>query len=330
VTQPTEGGTAAAAHPGAAGPASPVLTGESRLEMADLTIVEQDNMYIVGDPALGTFVQLPPIGVTAIAHLRAGESVAEVAAALRTAEQDRASGDAAVDILDFASTLRELGFVTAIDGISTSSDGARPGGGSSVGPGWLARRWIAGPRPAKISWLFSKPAWVLYVLLFSGCAAIEIVSPSYRPHPGDFFFLSEPLASIAILTVVSFATVGGHECFHWLAGSAEGVSARFAISRRLYFLVFETDLTQLWSVPRWLNQIEIFFSVIQKKAVSPNDFASLDQLSETLLAFISRYNQTAKPFNWKYTADNLKDLLHRISEHDKQDTMQQTSLTRAA
>jgi transposase len=80
----------------------------------------------------------------------------------------------------------------------------------------------------------------------------------------------------------------------------------------------------------WLNQIEIFFSIIQKKVVSPNDFASLEQLSETLLAFVRRYNQTAKPFSWKYTAADLKDLLHRISEHDKQDTRQKTTLTTAA
>ncbi|MGH3121175.1 MAG: IS630 family transposase [Streptosporangiaceae bacterium] len=80
----------------------------------------------------------------------------------------------------------------------------------------------------------------------------------------------------------------------------------------------------------WLNQVEIFFSVIQKKAVSPNDFPSLEKLSETLLAFIDRYNQTAGPFNWKYTADDLKDLLHRIAEHEKQDTVQQSGLVTAA
>ncbi len=80
----------------------------------------------------------------------------------------------------------------------------------------------------------------------------------------------------------------------------------------------------------WLNQIEIFFAVIQKKVVSPNDFPSLGKLSETLLAFVDRYNQTAKPFNWKYTAADLKDLLHRISEHEKQDTRRQTDLTEAA
>jgi hypothetical protein len=70
--------------------------------------------------------------------------------------------------------------------------------------------------------------------------------------------------------------------------------------------------------------------VIQKKVVSPNNFPSLEKLSETLLAFIERYNRTAKPFNWKYTADDLRDLLSRISEHEKRDAMQQSGLTAAA
>jgi transposase len=69
----------------------------------------------------------------------------------------------------------------------------------------------------------------------------------------------------------------------------------------------------------WLNQIEIFFSVIQKKVVTPNDFGSLEQLSRTLLAFIDRYNQTARPFSWKFTAEDLHDLMDRISRHEQQD-----------
>jgi len=80
----------------------------------------------------------------------------------------------------------------------------------------------------------------------------------------------------------------------------------------------------------WLNQIEIFFSVIQKKVVSPNDFASLEHLSETLLAFTERYNRTAKPFNWKYTAADLTDLLRRISEREQTAATRQTDLAPAA
>ena len=80
----------------------------------------------------------------------------------------------------------------------------------------------------------------------------------------------------------------------------------------------------------WLNQVEIFFSVIHRKVVSPNDFPSLDRLSRTLLAFVARYNRTAQPFSWKYTADDLKDLLRRITEHEKHDTTRQTRLAMAA
>jgi transposase len=68
----------------------------------------------------------------------------------------------------------------------------------------------------------------------------------------------------------------------------------------------------------WLNQIEIFFSIIQKKVVTPNDFASLEELSATLLAFTGRYNQTARPFSWKFTAADLHDLMDRISRHEQQ------------
>jgi transposase len=75
----------------------------------------------------------------------------------------------------------------------------------------------------------------------------------------------------------------------------------------------------------WLNQIEIFFSVIQKKVVTPNDFDSLDQLSSTLLAFVDRYNRTARAFSWKFTASDLHDLMTRISRHEHQQPSRSTA-----
>ena len=75
---------------------------------------------------------------------------------------------------------------------------------------------------------------------------------------------------------------------------------------------------------------EIFFSVIQKKVVTPNDFDSLGQLSRTLLGFVDRYNQTARPFSWKFTASDLHDLMDRISRHEQQDNPQDKPLPEAA
>jgi transposase len=69
----------------------------------------------------------------------------------------------------------------------------------------------------------------------------------------------------------------------------------------------------------WVNQVEIFFSVVQRKVVSPNDFTDLDEIEQRLAAFEKRYNATATPFQWKFTRRDLHDLLARISEHERQD-----------
>lgn len=62
----------------------------------------------------------------------------------------------------------------------------------------------------------------------------------------------------------------------------------------------------------WLNQVEIYFSVIQRKVLTPNDFTSLREVGQRLLAFQELYQQVAKPFEWKFTRMDLRDLLARV------------------
>lgn len=77
------------------------------------------------------------------------------------------------------------------------------------------------------------------------------------------------------------------------------------------------------------RSMEIFFSAIHRKVVSPNDFPSLEKLTDTLFGFITRCNRTTVPFSWKYTADDLRALFRCISEHEKQDAIQQSGLAAA-
>jgi transposase len=65
----------------------------------------------------------------------------------------------------------------------------------------------------------------------------------------------------------------------------------------------------------WTNQIEIFFSIVQRKVVSPNDFTDLSEVRDRLRAFEDRYNATAQPFQWKFTTSDLDDLLARLDRH---------------
>jgi len=63
----------------------------------------------------------------------------------------------------------------------------------------------------------------------------------------------------------------------------------------------------------WLNQIEIYFSVVQRKVLTPNDFDSLSKLEEALLAFQERYEKSAAPFQWTFTREDLARLMIRLN-----------------
>ena len=65
----------------------------------------------------------------------------------------------------------------------------------------------------------------------------------------------------------------------------------------------------------WLNQVEIYFSIIQRKVLSPNNFQDLDVVVGRLADFEERYNQAARPFKWKFTTTDLADLMDRLDHH---------------
>ena len=84
-------------------------------------------------------------------------------------------------------------------------------------------------------------------------------------------------------------------------------------------------MTKAWPTARlvhlpvhasWLDQIEIFFSVLQRKVLTPNDLTDLDALAERILAFQDRYNATATPFDWTFTRTDLARLLQRTAAHE--------------
>jgi hypothetical protein len=67
----------------------------------------------------------------------------------------------------------------------------------------------------------------------------------------------------------------------------------------------------------WLNQVEVYFSVIRRRLLTPDDFEDLDELAAQILAFENHYNAVAGPFDWKFTRADLNQLLVRIRRHDR-------------
>ena len=210
--------------------AQPPITGSSVLRLRPLSITEQGDGFVVGLPGTGPFVSLPPVGRAAVDRLAEGRSVAETAV-LVTPD---GAGEP-VDVLAFAHTLGQLGFVDAVD---DSPWRARP-----------AERTVM-PRSAagRLRWLFTWPAGVVAAVSAVLATVLLVVDPAVRPSALDVFFLDSPVRSLAVVTLVTYVLAALHELAHVGAAAAMGVPARLRITRRLYFLTFETNLTGLWAL----------------------------------------------------------------------------------
>lgn len=64
----------------------------------------------------------------------------------------------------------------------------------------------------------------------------------------------------------------------------------------------------------WLNQIEIYFSILQRKVLTPNYYTSVEELKATIMAFQKRYEQTANPFEWKFTKHDLEKIMGKFKD----------------
>jgi len=69
----------------------------------------------------------------------------------------------------------------------------------------------------------------------------------------------------------------------------------------------------------WINQIEIYFSILQRKALTPADFSSHDEVAARVIGFQQHYQQIARPFQWKFTRRDLEELMTRWAEYESRD-----------
>jgi hypothetical protein len=205
----------------------------SRLALRPLSFVSQGEETLVGDPQSGVFLAIPDVGVMTVRALADGATIAQA-----TEEASRHAGQE-VDVLAFVEVLVESGFVVTIDGreLAPAADSGKAS-------------WLYGVSPKLARPFFGAAAWVLYGLLFTSCVGLLLLHPDSRPSFESLFFYPDPAVCMVTITVLGIFLAACHETFHYLAARAAGVGARVQIARRLFVPVFETNLTQLWSVPK--------------------------------------------------------------------------------
>ncbi|MFC4033492.1 hypothetical protein ACFO3J_18685 [Streptomyces polygonati] len=189
-----------------------------------LTFVDEGHDVLIGRPEIESFALFPPDGAELVRRLQAGDTVAQAARWYRTAYGEDA------DLDDVVEALRSLGFVRTEDEAEAKS---------SAPP----LRWR---RLANV--LLSPPAYLCYVVLAAAAVYLELRRPELRPDSGNFFVGRSLLLVMAAAYLAEVVGLFLHEGFHVLAGRRLGVGSRLGISRRLYFIVFQTTLTGLMGV----------------------------------------------------------------------------------
>src|SRR5690625_1012707 len=144
---------------------------------------------------------------------------------------------------------------------------------------------------------------------------------AYDVHHGRVFGRCETTTGIAAFTalvdqVMSREPYASARRVFWIVDNGSSHRGQAAIDR----LAARYPNAVMVHTPvhaSWLNQVEIYFSIIQRKVLSPNDFSDLTAVEQRLLAFEDRYNATAIPFKWKYTTADLNRHLERLDQHER-------------
>lgn len=223
------------------------------LRLHPLAFLDEDGEVVVGRVDIDSFGVFPADGAALVRQLAAGRSASEAAAwYTRTYRED-------VNIAEFITTLRELQFVCE-DGEPASA-------------------------PRQVRWqqlgraLFSIPAWIAYAALVISALLVCLANPELRPRPSNVLFSDYLLLVAATVVIGQLIIAGIHELFHVLAGRRLGVRSSVHISRRFYFIVFETNLDGLAVLPRRQRVLPIMAGLLCD---------SLSFSALTILAYLTR------------------------------------------
>lgn len=185
-----------------------------------------------------------------------------------------------VDILDFAGQLLELGLVSEIDGeVITRKDVSKTHQGFTWIPTGLGR------------FFFNNISSTLYLILLAASVAMLVIKPDLFPGYKDLFVYDLMLGNVVALLLVTTVLVLLHEIGHVLAVRSEGLPARIELGHRLFFIVLETDMSQVWKLPaERRNRLYLagmyFDMVVLFLALSVQFFTNQETLMTALLKIV--------------------------------------------
>ncbi|MBT2661865.1 hypothetical protein [Bacillus sp. ISL-45] len=206
---------------------------ETQVSLNPLKIREELKHYIVEDETTGNFYEMPRVCIVAIELINQGKPMEEIEKSLITGFPDED-----INFLEFVNQLIELELVNEINGEPII-------------------RCVASKTHSGFTWIpqtlgqffFNSICSKLYILLFMASTVLILFQPDLFPRYSDLFAFDLMFQNVLALLVISFFLVILHEFGHVLAVRSEGLPAKIEVGNRLFFVVLETDMSQVWKLP---------------------------------------------------------------------------------
>lgn len=232
----------------------PVLTPSSRVTLLPFTTRPEGADYLVSVPARDLYFAIPAIGVEILRLLDAGCAITEITQQLGgTSEtgqdsqdsvdsQDGVDADDDYDVADFVQNLLECGAIAMIDNIPVASAPQAP----------RDRGIELFPRlhGSYLRWITSPVFICLDVALVALAAVLLWRFPMYWPTSANFFVHPWYALNTLIILATALPLVFLHEFGHLCAARAEGVDGRLSLGRRLFTVVTQFHVVNIWQAPR--------------------------------------------------------------------------------
>ncbi len=210
-----------------------LITDETTLKFHDLYKgEEEDGFVLVGRQDIASYLSIPSEALEVIDLLDSGKTVGEVKKILEEKYREE------VEIAEFIEDLIKNEMVKSIDGVEiiTTSKEQNP--------------LFSSVKAHHVGWLFSTYAKGVYILTFLLCLVLFAVFPRYIPEPRDYFFHPWYSVAVAFMFFFGWILVAIHELAHLFAAKYVGIEGNFSLSNRLVFVVAQTNLGNIWTVPR--------------------------------------------------------------------------------
>jgi putative peptide zinc metalloprotease protein len=251
------------------------FTCETQITLKQLAIRKDQKHYIVEDVMNGEFYEMPEVCIVAIELINQRKPLNDVEKELTLRFPDEE-----IELSDFVSQLLELDLVSEINGEEVLK--------SSVQKGQAGYSWV----PKNLGcFFFNSFSSNLYVVLLIASIGLILYNPALFPRYSDLFAFDLMLQNIVAWMLITFVLVLLHEFGHVLAVRSEGLPANIEIGHRLFLVVLETDMSQVWKLPaEKRNKLFLagmyFDFVVLFLALLGQMFASEDSLIMSLLKLV--------------------------------------------